>query len=273
MKIFQLKTSLRALEDQTASLCSSLIDARMICAAKPGAFLEGHQAFSLAQGIYSNIWVEDGANDARETPIVVGIIEASAASINMAIQINETKSRLKALFMELRKDGDPCLSRAGQDKAFRRYLCEIGLGRISLRQVYRHITCLSVRPRSIAFSLSTRGKSITRMSPLQAISLLEKSGMSGTHIDIQMNRLHALDDDYPLAQIQRLAAYYKSNIRYEDGCRETIPVFMPMLVPEGESPISLPLELQDMQRESCCRKDQRINPEPLIPSLRIHAYL
>jgi hypothetical protein len=273
MQIFQLKTALKILEDQVHALCESLIEAPMVCASKPGAFLKGRQAFSLARSIYSNIWVEDDAVDGRETPVVVGAIESSPESIGLAIKVNATKSLLKDLFMELRQGGDGCLSRAGQDKAFRRYLSDIGLGRISLRQTYRHICCLDERPKSIAFSLSTRGKSITRITPLQAISLLERSGMSGTHIDIQMDQLNALAEDYPLAQIQHLAAYYKSNIRHVSGRRETMPVFMPLLFPAGDEPVVLPAALQDVQRNSKIRKDELISPEPLIPSLRIHAYL
>lgn len=272
MQIFTLKATLKQLEDQTQQLCDSLATSSARCASKPGLFETGGRALSLTNEIYRNIWVEDEARDARETPVVVGAIEASETSIALATAINGTKDALKHQLMAMR-EGLACgLSRAGADKAFRRELAEIGLGKLSLRQVYRHIATLSSRPQSIAFSYSTKGKSVKRLLVSEAIDLLQRSGFEGAHIDIQLEILMGLPDNYMLAQVQHLAAYYKANVRFPCGIRETQSVFMPILYPEGPHAVSLPIHLHEAQRHSRERKDHVLEGAAFIPSLRIYRY-
>lgn len=272
MEIFTLKSTLRQLEDQTQHLCDCLTRSSALCATKPGPFETGDRAFSLASDIYRNLWVEDEARDARETPVVIGALEASEISLALAASINDTKESLKRQLMTTREHVARGLSRAGADKAFRRWLADIGLGKLSLRQVYRHISTLPERPKSIAFSYSTKGKSVKRLLVSEAIDLLQHSGFEGPHIDIQMQTLLTLPDDYMLAQVQHLAAYYKANIRYLDGRRETQPVFMPILYPQGNGSVELPVQLHEAQRHPRERKDHALEGVAFIPSLRIYRY-
>jgi hypothetical protein len=272
MEIFTLKATLKQLEDDTQALCESLALAPALCANQPGPFETDGRAFSLAKGIYSNVWVADEAEDARETPVVIGAIEVGAQSLLLARNVNATKDNLKRQLMAMRERIAAGLSRAGSDKAFRRHLSDIGLGKLSLRQVYRHVSILNERPKSIAFSFSTKGKSVKRILVCDAIDLLQRSGFEGPHIEIQLRELMSLPQDYMLAQVQHLAAYYKANIRYGDGRRETQPVFMPLLYPQGASEIELPLYLHETQRQIRGRKDQTLEEEAFIPSLRLHRY-
>lgn len=272
MEIFTLKATLKQLEDHTQALCESLELAPAICANQPGPFETEGRAFSLAKAIYSNFWVDDKAVDGRETPVVIGALEACPQSLLLAYNVNNTKDNLKRQLMAMRERLAGGLSRAGGDKAFRRHLAEIGLGRLSLRQVYRHISILHERPKSIAFSFSTKGKSVKRILVSDAIDLLQRSGFEGPHIEIQLRELMGLPQDYMLAQVQHLAAYYKANIRYGDGHRETQPVFMPLLYPQGESVVELPIFLHETQRQLRERKDQALEEDAFIPSLRLHRY-
>ena len=272
MEIFTLKSTLKQLEDQTQLLCDQLTSHLVVCANRPGPFLTGDRALSLARDIYRNIWVEDQATDARETPVVIGALAADSEALQCAAEINRYKDQLKNQLTELREQLSRGLSRAGSDKAFRRYLSEIGLGRLSLRQVYRHIPILNDSPKSIAFSFSTKGKSVKRILVSEAVNLLQRSGFSGAHIDAQMDRLMELPGHYMLAQVQHLAAYYKANIRYSDGRRETLPVFLPILFPSSSESVMLPDVLHEAQRASKARRDHTLEDTAYIPSLRLYRY-
>ncbi len=272
MKIFTLKSTLKQLEDQTERLCGQLTPQLAVCTNRPGPFLTGDRALFLARDIYRNIWVDDHAADARETPVAIGALAADSDSLQLAAEINQCKDQLKGQLTELREQLSRGLSRAGSDKAFRRYLSEIGLGRLSLRQVYRHIPILQACPKGIAFSFSTKGKSVKRILVSEAVDLLQRSGFSGAHIDAQMDRLMGLPEHYMLAQVQHLAAYYKANIRYSDGRRETLPVFLPILFPSSNEPVKLPDVLHEAQRASKARRDHTLEDTAYIPSLRLYRY-
>lgn len=272
MEIFKLKETLKALDEQTRQLCLVLDDSEAICANSPGPFLNGDRAISLISERITNIWCGDDQRDGRETPVGIGAVACNAQAISIAQEINLIKDDLASQFKALRAlfcgKGQ---SRAGHDKAFRRFLADAGLGRLSLRLVNRHIPILDQTPKKIDFSLSTKGKSISRMTAEQAIDLLLSSGMEGAHIDIQIKKLIQLPATYPLAQIQHLKNYYKSNIRSRDGIRTTRPVFLPIFYPKGKRVI-LPEELCGVQRSIRARKDINLETEPFIPSLRLYLY-
>src|SRR5690606_23143548 len=135
-------------------LADSLKSAQCKCAIRPGPFEKGARAFSIASKIYVQLWYEDNQVDGRETPIAIGAIEASEESLAIAMEVNALKAQLSAQFAALRDEIGSNLSAAGRDKAFRRYLSEIGLARLSMRLVNRKIPVLWQRPQSIRFSYS-----------------------------------------------------------------------------------------------------------------------
>lgn len=103
MEIFTLKATLKQLEDHAQALCESLELAPAICANQPGPFETEGRAFSLAKAIYSNFWVDDKAVDGRETPVVIGALEACPQSLLLAYNVNNTKDNLKRQLMAMRE--------------------------------------------------------------------------------------------------------------------------------------------------------------------------
>lgn len=277
MEISTVKLRLSALNSAIIQLNQILADSAVGFVAKnEGVFSLRGEAIRLARDAYSSIWYEDGVEDGRFTSVWLGGLAVPPEAISKAKEINLLKDQLQASVIAAKQQlrNHHQLSNAGADKSFRRLMNEIGLARLSLRMAYRHIPILEQTPTKIAFSYSSGGRSISKLTPQMAIDLLEQSGFSGDHIDIQTKILNGLPAGTELAQVQQLAGYFKTNVRFEDEpFKHTMAVFLPLLFPQGGSfpqhKESLPApQLQ----HRLVRSDRRLCSIALIPSLRIHAY-
>jgi hypothetical protein len=277
MEISAVKLRLSALKSAIIQLNQLLNDCTVGFVAKnEGAFSLGSEAVRLARDAYSSIWYEDGVEDGRFTSVWLGGLAVSPEAISKAKEINLLKDQLQASVIAAKKRlrNDHQLSSAGSAKSFRRLMNDIGLSRLSLRMAYRHIPILDKTPKKIAFSYSSGGRSISKLSPQMAIDLLEHSGFSGDHIEIQTNILKSLPASTELAQVQQLAGYFKTNVRFEEEpFTHTMAVFLPILFPQGSSFPEHKENLPAPQlQHRLVRSDRRLCSIALIPSLRIHAY-
>lgn len=273
MRVMLLKDDLQKLDSAAGALCSVISANDIRCAASSGRFLLGEKAQSLFNERIQNVWCSDDKTDARYTPVCIGVAGASEQGLALAHRVNQIKDSLAGQFIDLRNDISGHLgSKAGQDKAFRRYLSDNGLSRLSVRLVNRHIPVLDSTPSSIRFAFKTRGRSVTRITVAKAHDLLSKMGFSGPHIDLQRDRLSSMPPDLVLARVQELPGFYKANITYPNGLRVTIDTYLPIIYPLGDTEVRLQSELKGPVRNSARRKDSIIEDTPLIPSLRLHAY-
>lgn len=274
MRVFELKHRLNALRDASNELIQSIEPNQIICASDVGDFLTGEQAHALLTDRVCGIWYSDDQTDARQTPVAIGAAGISPESMAIAFKVNTLKQELKSQLMELREwAGQNVGSRAGKDKSFRRYLNDIGFGRLSLRQLYRQLPVLPQMPKKLTFSYSTKGRSIVRITVEQAIHLLDHSGFQGPHIEVQRDTLRRMPSDTPLARVQDLSSYWKANVTYDTGHRSTLPVWLPILFEGDLSSVSLPFGLKGRQRDAAARADREVSTIALIPSLRLYPYL
>lgn len=238
---------------------------------------------------YQDIWYQD-QQDGRETRSCYGLVMANNEVITLAQEINRAKDTFRALVQNIQKtDKDLWLSNKAQlnnrHQNLRNQLYYTGLGRIHLKQLYRHIPILPRRPEKIGFTWYSNGRSIKKLTVAQAETKLLAMGEEKSHIQQQLQKLNTLPEYEVLAQIQTQVPVVRANLVYkitnEKGNSETIRkamnVSLPILVPEESSPLLPKYNQIDEQppaaRTRIARNDFKICEEVFLPSLRVHRYL
>jgi hypothetical protein len=242
-----------------------------------------------ARSYYQDIWYRD-QQDGRETRSCYGLVMANEDLIGLAQKVNSAKDNFKTLVQQIQKtDKDFWLSQKAQlntrHKTLRNQLYYTGLGRIHLKQLYRHIPILSHRPEKIGFTWYSNGRSIKKLTVAQAEMKLLAMGEEKSHIQQQLQKLNTLPQHEVLAQIQTQVPVVRANLVFkllnEKGHVETIRkamnVSLPLLVPQESNPL-LPVfnqidEQPPIARTRIARNDFKICEEVFLPSLRVHRYV
>ena len=277
MRVSDFKSSLASLIDKTEALKQHLEEFATFefIATTPGPFITGDDARLLALTSLSDFFYDDGAKDGRYTSICLGGITVDHAGAEMIRSVNEAKDHLRLAAKALLGELGASKSKAGSAKSMRKILAEIGYGRLSLRKCYRHISLLETRPKSLRFSYSSGGKSIKKVTTDDCRRFMEEQGIDSLAREIELRKLGTIQPDTQLAQVQQLAGYYKANIVFQDGSRRTMPAFMPTFYPKGDLGLMVrqtALPSTGLTKKRKARSDQKVNPEPLFPSIRVHAY-
>lgn len=243
----------------------------------------------VACSYYQDIWYKD-QQDGRETRSCYGLVMADETLISLAQQVNTAKDTFKALVQRIHKtDKDFWLSQKAllntRHSNLKNQLHYTGLGRIHLKQLYRHIPILPQRPEKIGFTWYSNGRSIKKISIVEAQTKLLNMGEEKPHIQQQLQQLNTLPEHEMLAQIQTQVPVVRANLVFksinEKGHSETLRkamnVSLPILVPQEHTPL-LPMFNQishqpPLERTRIQRNDLKICQDPFLPSLRAHRYL
>lgn len=242
-----------------------------------------------ARSYYQDIWYKD-QQDGRETRSCYGLVMANEEIINLAHKVNAAKDAFKKLVQEVQKtDKDLWLSQKAQlntrHQSLRNQLYYTGLGRIHLKQLYRHIPILKHRPEKIGFTWYSNGRSIKKLTVAQAQSKLLAMGEDKSHIQQQLQRLNTLPEHEILAQIQTQVPVVRANLVFKslndkghaESTRKAMNVSLPLLVPEEDNP-QIPIfnqidEQPPAARTRIARNDFKICEDVFLPSLRVHRYI
>ena len=242
-----------------------------------------------ARSYYQDIWYKD-QQDGRETRSCYGLVMANEEIINLAHKVNTAKDAFKKLVQEIQKtDKDLWLSQKAQlnirHQSLRNQHYYTGLGRIHLKQLYRHIPILEHRPEKIGFTWYSNGRSIKKLTVAQAQSKLLAMGEEKSHIQQQLQRLNTLPDHEVLAQIQTQVPVVRANLVFKvlndkghaETTRKAMNVSLPLLVPEEDNP-RMPIfnqidEQPPEARTRIARNDFKICEDVFLPSLRVHRYI
>ena len=231
--------------------------------------------------IYTDIW-HSGHQDGRRTQSCFGLVGANPDLLAAAEQLNRCKDQLRTCIGQLKKSELPEISHQlhQRSQAIAASMNQAGLGRLHLKQCYRHIPLVDTKPDNIRFSWYSSGLSIRKLTAHDAMELLLKLDTSQTHINRQIEKLSPLHKNTPLAQIQKQVPVIRANIAWKiDASRwqriaKNCP--LPILIPLGEDdqlPVHNDLSATPpTQRSRALRSDSIIDPEPFLPSLRIHLY-
>lgn len=245
--------------------------------------LESGLSTPLAFGceLLCDLWYR-GPQDGRETRSRHGLIIADQHSVERIKAINTSKDRFRACVQQEKLDKPGWKNTLQQltehPSSLRDKLAVSGLGRIHLKQCFRHIPLLEQAPARVGFSWYVNGRSIKKLTIQQAQQMLLEYGDDKTHIRIQLAKLGGLTPGTLLAQIQTLAPVVRANLVFGSKGAETrkamnvaLPLFIASdsnILPEHNriSPEPPP------GRTRQARGDQRISDEPFLPSLRAYTY-
>lgn len=230
-----------------------------------------------AIALYCNLW-HQGDGDGRVTESRHGLVAIDAATAQQVHAVNQAKQCFHhaiAPFRQQQAEWRAELQHRGV--ALREALASKGLTRLHLKQCYRQLPLLEQQPLRVGFNWYSSGRSIKRMTVQQVQEALLKLGADKPHIALQLAQLNALNAATPLAQVQQQAPLMRCNLRLNDqGDRLAMNLSLPLLFvhdanqpfPDfNQPPLSAPSDRQRQVRSDC-----RLEPDALLPSLRIHRY-
>jgi len=235
-----------------------------------------------AVGLYHALWYEDG-QDGRETLTCPGIVGASPKTMEAAQACNAAKDDFKAAVLALKQLSKPAaaalmadLYRRNEEVALA--LKRMGAARLNLKQAYRHIPLLEIRPIKIGFTWSKQGRVIQRTSVNEAKRLLERRRET-PQVQLELQRLTSITTTEVLARVRRICPHLRANIVFEhpvDGVeRRLIQAPLPVLIPlkSGEHlPEFVPIPPEPIGSLRLQRSDVRIEEDPFLPSIRVYRY-
>lgn len=233
------------------------------------------------RNLYTDVW-HTHHGDGRRTESCYGLVGADQHLLTHAHKLNEAKDLFRMAVSAINKSAMPeaqkLLNKRSEKLA--QLLHTEGLGRLHLKQCYRHIPILTSRPESVRFSWYTSGRSITRLTASEAMKLLLKLDTSQSHIVKQIEKLSAIKQTTMMARIQTQAPVIRANMVWAGPDKRAIraaknsplPLIVPLL-PNDNLPTHNHLSLTPpTTRSRSLRSDTIIDPEPFLPSLRIHLY-
>ncbi|WP_435105702.1 hypothetical protein [Arhodomonas sp. AD133] len=110
------------------------------------------------------------------------------------------------------------------------------------------------------------------------LTKLERRTGEDIAIDEDIQRLLTMPEDQPLAEVTPRPPQRRANLYLADGRRTMKVTPMPVIVPTADPDTMLPVSIDQVQPPQfdpwrLPRADRRIDPQPLLRSMRIHRYL
>lgn len=227
----------------------------------------------------TNIWFTS-QGDGRKTQNLYGLVGVEPHLIPLLIQVNQAKQSFQKAVQAYRKElGNPTELLYKRACELNKALEEQGLARLHLKQAYRLLPVVEKTPNKVRFSWYTSGRSLKKMSVADAESRLLKMDISQLHIQLQLEALGKIPNSSPLVQIQQQVPVMRANVVWtmkDDVTRKAkncpLPLFFPLDDKKNFPAYNKPPLEPPEQRTRNLRSDLLIEPEPFLPSLRIHRY-
>ncbi|RUR51480.1 DNA replication terminus site-binding protein [Vreelandella populi] len=231
-----------------------------------------------------DMWHQED-QDGRETRNYVGIIAADETLIESIDTINQAKTHISELIQKIKNLSPKALSDIKQRLPKRHpYVVDVlrqsGFARLHLKQCWRHIPIAEAPVSRIRLAWYSSGRSIKRLSVQEAEQKLMQLDTEAAHVRIQLRKLAGLPSSETLAQVQAQAPLMRANLFFteplEDGhTRRALNIAMPLFVPAPEQRlphVNLPPLHPPTERTRAKRRDEKLEQDPFLPSLRIYRY-
>ena len=237
---------------------------------------------SKAAWLYHALWYEDG-QDGRATVTCPGIVGAAPGTVKEAYACNLAKDNFKNAVLALKKlrkaQTDELIAELHhRSQAVATAMQRMGAARLNLKQAYRHVPILDVRPVKIGFTWSKQGKTIQRTTVSEARRLLEKRRES-PQVRNDLSRLQQIPNNEVLARVRTVCPHLRANVVFEsknsDLERRLIQAPLPIIVPlkPGERlPEFIPIPPTPVGNLRLQRSDVRIEDDVFLPTIRIFRY-
>lgn len=231
-----------------------------------------------------DMWHQQG-QDGRETRNYIAII-AAEDELQAAFQdINQVKTSISELLQHIKQIEPKALSETKQRLPKRHpqvdeILRQGGLARLHLKQCWRSIPTSPAPVSRVRLAWYSSGRSIKKLSVQEAEQKLLQLDKNAPHIRIQLKQLASIPSGETLAQVQAQAPLMRANLFFTeplaDGhTRRALNIAMPLVVPanEGRLPhIKIPPLEPPTKRTRAKRRDEKLESDPFLPSLRIFRY-
>ncbi|MCA1772404.1 MAG: DNA replication terminus site-binding protein [Halomonas sp.] len=231
-----------------------------------------------------DVWHQTG-QDGRETRNYLGIVMANDELINAARNVNIAKDAFRAGLQKVKHTAPKALSGVKAQLTTRhpdinRVLRKEGLARLHLKQCWRQLPIADAEVAKVRFAWYQSGRSIKRITVREAEQKLLRLDTDAPHIKVQLSRLSGLPSEEPLAQVQTQAPLMRANLFFShslaDGhTRRALNVSMPLFVPNeriGMPDIKAPPTHPRPQRTRATRRDEKLEADVFLPSLRVYRY-
>ncbi|MGM0542423.1 MAG: DNA replication terminus site-binding protein [Pseudomonadota bacterium] len=231
-----------------------------------------------------DVWHQDG-QDGRETRNYLGIVAADETLLDAVRNVNEAKDVFHASLKTIKHTAPKSLSDA-KAQLTRRHpdvqgvLNKEGLARLHLKQCWRHLPLADADVAKVRFAWYQSGRSIKRITVREAEQKLLQLDSEAPHVRVQLRRLADIPSSEPLAQVQPQAPLMRANLFFShplaDGhTRRALNVAMPLFVPSAQGilpDIKAPSAQPHATRTRAVRRDEKIEPDVFLPSLRVFRY-
>ena len=231
-----------------------------------------------------DMWHEHG-QDGRETRNYIAVVAANHELISAIDKVNQAKTSFSDQLQHIKQAFPQALSDAKSrlpqrhphvDEALRRN----GLARLHLKQSWRQLPIAQAPVSRVRFAWYSSGRSIKRLSVQEAEHKLLQLDTEAPHIRIQLRALAGIPSSEVLAQVQTQAPLMRANLFFteplDDGhTRRALNAAMPIFVPDNNQRlphINLPAPQPPTTRTRARRRDEKLEQEVFLPSLRIYRY-
>ncbi|GGC83780.1 DNA replication terminus site-binding protein [Vreelandella lutescens] len=261
------------------------------------------QAATLYEATLPSTWRFDGVNeptwlraalldmwhqqhqDGRETRNYIALIAADEPLMTAFKEVNTAKHAISELLQRIKQSDPQALSDAKQRLPHRHpevehVLRQSGLARLHLKQCWRQLPIAEAPVARVRFAWYSSGRSIKRITVKEAEHKLMQLDTDAPHIRIQLSKLAGIPSSEPLAQVQNQAPLMRANLFFteplDDGhTRRALNIAMPLIVPAHEERlphIKAPPLIPPAQRTRAKRRDEKLESEAFLPSLRVYRY-
>lgn len=231
-----------------------------------------------------DMWHEQD-QDGRETRNYIAIVAANDELLAAIGAVNQAKANFGGLLQHIKQAFPQALSDAKSrlpkrhphiDEVLRRN----GLARLHLKQSWRQLPIAQAPVSRVRFAWYSSGRSIKRLSVQEAEHKLLQLDTDAPHIRIQLRKLAGVPSGEVLAQVQTQAPLMRANLFFseplEDGhTRRALNAAMPIFVPDNNQRlphINLPALHPPTTRTRARRRDEKLEQDVFLPSLRIYRY-
>ncbi|UYG01593.1 DNA replication terminus site-binding protein [Halomonas sp. GD1P12] len=231
-----------------------------------------------------DMWHVEG-QDGRETRNYIAVVAADEPLILAVEEVNRKKDAIGELIGRIKALSSHALSEAKSRLPARHLhvddmLRKSGMARLHLKQCWRHVPIAPAPVARVRLAWYTSGRSIKKLSVRDAEKKLLQLDTDAPHIRIQLQKLAGIPSSETLAQVQAQAPLMRANLFFieplEDGhTRRAHNIAMPLIVPNVEARlphIKAPNSQAPTERTRAKRRDEKLESEPFLPSLRIYRY-
>ncbi|MDT0500479.1 MULTISPECIES: DNA replication terminus site-binding protein [unclassified Halomonas] len=246
--------------------------------------VDGERAAAWLREALQDVWYQDG-QDGRATRAYIGLVAAGDEVMEAVAAANATKAAFAALTAKIRDQAPSLIPEAKAVLPFRHpalhdHLRGEGLARVHLKQCWRAIPASEAPLTRVRLAWYSSGRSIKKLTVREAEQKLLTFDSEAPHIRIQLRKLAGIPSGEPLAQVQRQAPLMRANLFYreplEDGrTRRAMNVALPLFVPSPDGRLpdhNLPPLQPPETRTRARRRDEKLEDEPFLPSLRVYRY-